>query len=62
MDEALITIVVPAKGDTGNGVELEIRNVGDVLEFRLAGKLVFSGDWTNNFLEIFKRALEIWEG
>lgn len=58
MDEALITIVV-SKDDT---VTLEVRNVGDVLEWRINGKLIFSGDWSNNFLELFKRAIELWEG
>ena len=59
--ESIITIVVPAKDDDGNGIELEIRNVGDVLEFRLKNKLIFAGDWTNNFQEVFKRALELWD-
>lgn len=57
--EALITIVVPAK-DSENDVELEIRNIGDVLEFYLDGKKIFSGDWFGNFQQVFKRALELW--
>ena len=45
--EAIITdVVIPDEEDNG---ELEIRYTSDVLEFRLNGKLVFSGDWQGNF-------------
>jgi len=57
--ESLLTEV--CKQD-GNSHILEVRNVGDVLEFYLDGKEVFSGDWTNNFLKVFKRAIEMWDG
>ena len=57
MAEALITPVV--KGD--ETPDLEIRYENDCLEFRLNGKLLFAGDWTGNFKEVFKRALEIWD-
>ena len=56
--EAIITdVVIPDEEDNG---ELEIRYTSDVLEFRLNGKLVFSGDWQGNFHGLFKRALAIW--
>lgn len=56
--ESLLTEVVIT--DEDNKV-LEVRNVGEVLEFYLNGKLLFSGDWTGNFMKVFKRALELWE-
>jgi len=59
MEEALITTVVPQACD--ESVELEIRIVGDVLEWRLNGKLIFSSDWQGNLLEVFKRAIELWD-
>ena len=59
MEESLITTVLDSAEDT---VELEIRNNGgDVLEFYLNRKLIFSGDWDGNFLQIFQRALELWD-
>ena len=59
MDESLITIVVDAEDK--NDAELEVRFVDDdVLEWRLNGKLIFAGDWSNNFLLLFKRAIELW--
>ena len=60
MDEALITIVVIPEEGNENGDSLEVRNAGDVLEWRLNGRLLFRGDWDGNFLELFKRAIELW--
>jgi len=57
IEEAIITEV--CIGD--NNGELQIRYSDDVLEFYLDGKEIFGGDWTNNFANIFKRALELWE-
>ena len=59
MYESIITLV--CLPDEDKQQELEIRNIGDVLEFYLDHKKVFSGDWSGNFLEIFKRALKLWE-
>ena len=59
MLEALITEVV--QPEVEKSAELEIRNIGDVLEWRVNGNLVFSGDWDGNFLEVFKRAIELWD-
>jgi len=59
MDEALITQVIVSKKDGEK--ELEIRLEDDIcISFRLDGKILFSGDYTN-FAEVFKRALKIWE-
>ena len=57
--ESLITTVIVPNND--DSVELEIRNVGDILEFYLNHKKIFFGDLDRNFLEVFKRALELWE-
>lgn len=57
-DESLITQVMVGDDE----VELEIRLEDDiVLSVRLDGKKVFSGDWQNNLLKMFKRALELWD-
>jgi len=58
MDEALITEI--ALPDSEEKAELEMRNIGDVLEWRVNGNLIFSGDWRGNFLEIFMRAIKLW--
>jgi len=59
--EALITRVVLPKSH--NDAELEIRcdTDNDVMLFLVNGKEVFGSDWSNNFLQLFKRALEIWD-
>ena len=61
MDESLITIVVDEKKPDEDGVELEIRLSDDVLIFYLDHKKMFAGDWSGNFLEVFKRALKLWD-
>jgi len=43
-------IVIP---NVNSEADLEIRYEDDVLEFYVNGKKLFSGDWTNNFLEVF---------
>ena len=43
-------IVIP---DVDGEADLEIRYGNDVLEFYVNGKKLFSGDWTDNFLEVF---------
>ena len=59
MDESLITeVIIP---DENKDAELEIKNVGNILEWRINGNLIFSGDWDGNFLEVFKRAIELWD-
>ena len=58
-DEALITeICSPTDNETH---ELTIRYKDDVLRFFIDNKEVFTGDWTGNFLEVFKRALKLWD-
>ena len=59
--EALITRVLLPKSH--NDAELEIRfdTDSDVMQFLVNGKEVFGGDGSNNFLQLFKRALEIWD-
>lgn len=59
MYESIITLV--CLPDEDKEQELEIRNIGNVLEFYLNHKKVFGGDWSGNFQEIFKRALKLWE-
>lgn len=61
MDESLITLVVDEKKPDKDAVELEIRQIGDVLVFYLDRKKIFAGDWSGNFLEVFKRALKLWD-
>jgi len=57
MDESLVTQVTVGDDE----VELEIRLADDiVLQFKLDGKEVFSGDWQDNLMKVFKRALELW--
>ena len=58
MKESIKTRVV----DTSNEIdeELDVEYNEDVLTFRYQGKEVCSGDWTNNFREVFLRALELW--
>jgi len=43
-------IVIP---NVDSEADLEIHYENDVLEFYVNGKKLFSGDWTNNFLEVF---------
>jgi len=43
-------IVIP---NVNSEADLEIHYEDDVLEFYVNGKKLFSGDWTNNFLEVF---------
>ena len=44
-------VVVP---DVDDEADLEIHyEEDDVLEFYVNGKKLFSGDWTDNFLEVF---------
>jgi len=43
-------IVIP---NVDSEADLEIRYENDVLEFYVNGKKLFSGDWTDNFLEVF---------
>jgi len=57
MNEALITTVNMKDKDE---VEFEIRLVDNiVLEIRLDGRTVCSGDW-ENLITLFKRAIELW--
>jgi len=39
--------------DVDSEADLEIHYENDVLEFYVNGKKLFSGDWTDNFLEVF---------
>ena len=43
-------IVIP---NVYSEADLEIRYENDVLDFYVNGKKLFSGDWTDNFLEVF---------
>jgi len=43
-------VVMP---DSDIEADLEIHYENDVLEFYVNGKKLFSGDWTNNFLQVF---------
>jgi len=43
-------IVIP---NVDSEADLEIRYENDVLDFYVNGKKLFSGDWTDNFLEVF---------
>jgi len=54
------TEVVLPKTNEGAILSIEIKD--DVLRFVLDGKLVFLGDWTDNFAPLFSQALEMWEG
>ncbi len=58
MKESIITLAVDPSNEIDE--ELDVEYNEDVLTFRYQGKEVFSGDWTNNFREVFLRALEIW--
>lgn len=62
MDEKISTEVVTDDISKNGESNLEIINDGnDVLTFKLNGKVIFSGDWENNFKKVFKRALELWD-
>jgi hypothetical protein len=43
-------IVIP---NVDSEADLEIRYENDVLDFYVNGKKLFSGDWADNFLEVF---------
>ena len=58
MKESIKTKVVDSLSEITEDLDIEYNE--DVLTFRYQGKEVFSGDWTNNFREVFLRALEIW--
>jgi hypothetical protein len=57
--EGLVTRVVLPNSD--DDAELTITFQNDVVEFHVNGKLVFSGDWTANFQEVFEVALKKWK-
>ena len=59
MREALITEVMQP-----DGKEHELRveaTDNDTLDFYIDNKLIFSGDWSGNFLPSIERALKIWK-
>lgn len=49
-------------GADGNEMEVQFIFDDDVIEVRDVGrgKVLFSGDWSENFAKFFDRALEIW--
>jgi len=53
--KAVTTTVILVDDDDEH--RLEVNCEDDVLEFRIDGKVVFKGDWTANFRELFMEAI-----
>jgi hypothetical protein len=56
MKESLKTEVIVGNDEK----ELEVEFDGGVLHFKLEGKTVFSGDFAENFDDLFAQALKYW--
>lgn len=60
MKEALKTdVLIDIEGGSVGG-ELTVEYEGDTLQFLLDGRPMFGGDWSANFLPLFKRCLHMW--
>ena len=59
MREALITEVMQPD-ENEHELRIELTD-NDTLDFYIDNKLIFSGDWTDNFLSLMERALKIWK-
>jgi len=58
-ESVFLKVVLPNKDDEAT---MEIRLVdGFVIEIFMEGEKICSGDWDNNFKEVFERILKIWK-